>query len=149
MSDKDFRQVAVGKQLPAGTNPFRAPQQAPEPQNWREWASCRETDPEIFHPEKGKSAQPAKQICANCPVQFDCLEYALDNDMRFGVWGGLSDRERRGLRRRTQYRIGVAARRERIAQLSAGGMTGADIAVAMRMTSRQVLRDLAAMRAAS
>jgi WhiB family redox-sensing transcriptional regulator len=69
-------------------------------QSWQERALCAETDPEAFFPEKGGSTREAKKICTGCEVKADCLEYALSNDERFGIWGGLSERERRRLRRR-------------------------------------------------
>ena len=61
--------------------------------------SCRGMDPDIFFPDRGESLTPAKTICADCIVRDECLEYALDNRERFGVWGGTSERERRRLRR--------------------------------------------------
>jgi len=67
---------------------------------WQADALCPQTDPEAFFPEKGGSTRDAKKICANCEVRSNCLEYALENDERFGIWGGLSERERRKLRRR-------------------------------------------------
>lgn len=70
---------------------------ADEP-HWTDLALCAETDPESFFPEKGGSTRDAKQTCRRCEVQDECLEYALENDERFGVWGGLSERERRKLR---------------------------------------------------
>ena len=69
-------------------------------QSWQERALCAETDPEAFFPEKGGSTREAKKICTGCEVRTECLEYALSNDERFGIWGGLSERERRRLRRR-------------------------------------------------
>jgi WhiB family transcriptional regulator, redox-sensing transcriptional regulator len=69
-------------------------------QSWQERALCAETDPEAFFPEKGGSTREAKKICTGCEVRAECLEYALANDERFGIWGGLSERERRRLRRR-------------------------------------------------
>ena len=69
-------------------------------QSWQEQALCAETDPEAFFPEKGGSTREAKKICTGCEVRAQCLEYALANDERFGIWGGLSERERRRLRRR-------------------------------------------------
>jgi WhiB family redox-sensing transcriptional regulator len=69
-------------------------------QSWQEKALCAETDPEAFFPEKGGSTREAKKICTGCEVKAECLEYALANDERFGIWGGLSERERRRLRRR-------------------------------------------------
>jgi WhiB family redox-sensing transcriptional regulator len=72
---------------------------AEEP-TWQERALCAQTDPEAFFPEKGGSTRPAKSVCLACPVRAECLEYALDNDERFGVWGGLSEQERRRLQHR-------------------------------------------------
>jgi WhiB family transcriptional regulator, redox-sensing transcriptional regulator len=68
--------------------------------DWQERALCAQTDPEAFFPEKGGSTREAKQICASCEVRAECLEYALAFDERFGIWGGLSERERRRLKRR-------------------------------------------------
>ena len=65
---------------------------------WRQDALCAETDPEAFFPEKGGSTREAKRVCAGCSVRVECLEAALANDERFGIWGGLSERERRRLR---------------------------------------------------
>lgn len=59
--------------------------------------ACAETDPEAFHPEKGGTTKPAKQVCAVCDVRVECLEGALARGERFGIWGGLSERERRKL----------------------------------------------------
>ena len=67
---------------------------------WQADALCAQTDPEAFFPEKGGSTRDAKRICNQCEVKSECLEYALKNDERFGIWGGLSERERRKLKRR-------------------------------------------------
>jgi len=64
---------------------------------WQQDAVCAQTDPEAFFPEKGGSTREAKKLCAACDVRDECLEYALSNDERFGIWGGLSERERRKL----------------------------------------------------
>ena len=66
---------------------------------WQEQALCAQTDPEAFFPEKGGSTREAKRICVGCDVKGECLEYALGQDERFGIWGGLSERERRRLKR--------------------------------------------------
>ncbi len=66
---------------------------------WMEQARCLDADPEAFFPEKGGSTREAKRICSACEVREECLEYALANDERFGIWGGMSERERRRLRR--------------------------------------------------
>ena len=67
---------------------------------WQERGLCAQTDPEAFFPEKGGSTREAKRICSRCDVKAECLEYALGHDERFGIWGGLSERERRKLKRR-------------------------------------------------
>ena len=66
-------------------------------QPWVDDALCAQTDPEAFFPEKGGSTREAKATCAQCFVQAECLDWALTTNERFGVWGGLSERERRGL----------------------------------------------------
>lgn len=68
--------------------------------SWQERALCAQTDPEAFFPEKGGSTREAKRVCLTCDVRGECLEFALTNDERFGIWGGLSERERRKLKRR-------------------------------------------------
>lgn len=73
-----------------------------DPADWRWRALCAETDPEAFYPEKGGSVRDAKRTCGNCDVRVECLAYALDRDERFGIWGGLSERERRRERQRRQ-----------------------------------------------
>ena len=69
---------------------------------WQDNALCAETDPEAFFPEKGGSTREAKQVCRACEVRAECLTFALERDERFGIYGGLSERERRRLR----YRFG-------------------------------------------
>jgi WhiB family redox-sensing transcriptional regulator len=66
---------------------------------WQERALCAQTDPEAFFPEKGGSTREAKRVCGSCEVRSECLGYALEHDERFGIWGGLSERERRRLKR--------------------------------------------------
>ena len=69
---------------------------------WQTDALCAQTDPEAFFPEKGGSTRDAKRVCEACPVQSACLDYAMSKDEKFGIWGGLSERERRRLRRLTR-----------------------------------------------
>lgn len=75
---------------------------------WQTLAACAELDQaeadRLFFPERGRSVAPAKAICAHCPVREECLEYALDNVERFGIWGGMSERERKRLRRQRSGR---------------------------------------------
>lgn len=68
-------------------------------QEWKLSGLCAQTDPEVFFPEKGGSTGEAKRICGGCEVRSECLQYALATGEHFGVWGGLSERERRQLRR--------------------------------------------------
>ncbi len=67
--------------------------------DWRDYAICAQTDPEIFFPEKGGSTREAKKVCNSCDVREACLDYALEHDEKFGIWGGLSERERRKLKK--------------------------------------------------
>ncbi len=76
----------------------------PEDAGWQERGLCAQTDPEAFFPEKGGSTREAKKVCLTCDVRQDCLEYALENDERFGIWGGLSERERRKLKKQAVER---------------------------------------------
>ncbi len=71
----------------------------PDDPLWQEKALCAQTDPVAFFPEQGGSTREAKRICLGCEVKDACLDYALANDERFGIWGGLSERERRRLKR--------------------------------------------------
>lgn len=67
--------------------------------DWQAAAACRGTDPDLFFTERGEKTSDAKAVCGGCPVREECLDYALDNVEKFGVWGGLSERERRRVRR--------------------------------------------------
>ena len=84
--------VAIALQKPA--------EQASGELQWQERSLCAQTDPEAFFPEKGGSTREAKRVCLTCEVRVECLEYALENDERFGIWGGLSERERRRVKKR-------------------------------------------------
>jgi WhiB family redox-sensing transcriptional regulator len=66
---------------------------------WQDLALCAETDPEAFFPEKGGSTREPKRVCRSCEVRPECLAYALEHDIRWGIWGGTSELERRRLRR--------------------------------------------------
>jgi len=72
-----------------------------------ELAACAGVDPELFFPERGASTNEAKAVCAGCVVRDACLEYAMDNNERWGIWGGLARRER--IRLRKQQRLRGAA----------------------------------------
>ena len=68
-------------------------------QGWQLKANCLGVDPDLFFPERGASTKEAKAVCRGCVVRDECLEYALANGEKFGIWGGLSERERRRIRR--------------------------------------------------
>ena len=70
-----------------------------DPSDWKSRANCMGVDPDLFFPERGMSTREAKEVCRGCVVREDCLEYALANGEKFGIWGGLSARERRRIRR--------------------------------------------------
>ena len=67
--------------------------------SWQIQANCMGVDPDLFFPERGASTREAKEVCRGCVVREDCLEYALANGEKFGIWGGMSERERRRVRR--------------------------------------------------
>ncbi|MEI5097473.1 WhiB family transcriptional regulator [Streptomyces sp. PmtG] len=66
---------------------------------WQEQALCAQTGSDFFFPDPGSSVREAKTICRMCDMRTACLAYALEHDERFGVWGGLSEKERLNLRR--------------------------------------------------
>lgn len=71
--------------------------------SWRENANCKGINPNLFHPERGANGYDitaAKTVCFGCLVRQQCLEYALENNEQIGIWGGLSERERRRIRSR-------------------------------------------------
>lgn len=71
----------------------------PTPLAWQDDALCAQVDPDAHFPEMGGSTKTAKAVCARCPVTAECLAYALEHNERFGVWGGVSERERRRMQR--------------------------------------------------
>ncbi|MFJ3086497.1 WhiB family transcriptional regulator [Streptomyces sp. NPDC086838] len=76
-------------------------------ENWRMHAACRDEDPDLFFPigSTGPAlvqAEEAKTVCRRCPVQEECLRWALENNQDSGVWGGLGENERRALKRRSR-----------------------------------------------
>ena len=68
------------------------------PPEWVKEALCAEVDPVIFFPEVGENPSAAKKVCMACNVRLQCLNYSLKNDERFGIWGGLTEFDRRKLR---------------------------------------------------
>lgn len=72
-----------------------------QPPEWMDGAPCTQADPEAWFPESGAdTTRHAMRVCAGCPVRSECLEYALENDLTVGIWGGTSAAERRRIRAR-------------------------------------------------
>ena len=106
---------------------------------WRELAACRGTDLNLFFPGRGESAEPARQVCAACPVRQPCLDYAISNAITYGIWGGLTERERRSLR--TSYLRAVRLERDRdVAVTVAAGYTAAAIGRSFGLSRTSVTR---------
>lgn len=83
---------------------YAPPADVPDPflslPEWHLKAKCRGTDPDLFFPGRGGSTRPARALCAACPVQAECLEYALLlRPKALGIWGGTTERDRRRLRK--------------------------------------------------
>ena len=70
--------------------------------SWEDDANCRGANADLFFPERGASTRTAKSICRECRVKGDCLEFAIRTGEKFGIWGGMSERERRRVRRERQ-----------------------------------------------
>ena len=107
--------------LPAGSADTNAPTNgmttgpgltpSGEEASWQDMANCLGVDPDLFFPERGASTREAKEVCRGCVVRDDCLEYALANGEKFGIWGGMSERERRRIRRQRALARAAAASR--------------------------------------
>ena len=70
--------------------------------SWMGRGNCAGMNPDLFFPARGEASAPAKAVCAPCEVKERCLNYAIEGGERFGVWGGMSERERRRVRRGRQ-----------------------------------------------
>lgn len=112
----------------------------PQRPTWQADANCRGVDPDLFFPDgPGLDAQVAREICSDCPVRGDCLDYAIDHGERFGIWGGLNDPERRAVRRRSLTTASDDRRRQVIA-MAADGIARTDIARELGISRRTVHR---------
>lgn len=90
--------TATPTALVAGDLPEPLPVTPDTVDDWRSEGLCTQSDPDLFFPERGGSSREAKRICNDCPVRSMCLDWALNNGERFGVWGGTSERDRRHVR---------------------------------------------------
>jgi WhiB family transcriptional regulator, redox-sensing transcriptional regulator len=96
-------------EAPASTSADGVPVELGEDKSWQDLANCLGVDPDLFFPERGASTREAKEVCRGCVVRDDCLEYALANGEKFGIWGGMSERERRRIRRQRALARAAAA----------------------------------------
>ena len=112
---------------------------APPRAGWRYRAACRGADLGVFFPGRGESAEPARRICASCPVRQPCLEFALRHGITHGIWGGLAERDRRALRTR-RADAGRRERDEAITAPSAAGYSKAAIGRAFGLAATSVSR---------
>lgn len=81
-----------------GLGQFLAGIVATQPE-WMDDALCAQIGGDHWFPAKGDATWRAKSICRRCPVTAECLDYALERGEPHGIWGGISERERRALRR--------------------------------------------------
>jgi WhiB family transcriptional regulator, redox-sensing transcriptional regulator len=117
---------------------------APALAGWQYRAACRGTDLNVFFPEPGESAEPARHICTSCPVRQPCLEFALSHGITHGIWGGLTERDRRPLR----VHHSAEARQQRDEAITAAAAAGSTLAaigrtfgLAATSVSRVLARD--------
>lgn len=79
---------------------------------WEDHARCLQYDPEIFFATRARAERRAKSICDRCPVRAECLAFALQARVEFGVWGGMNGKERRAMLRQsprsTDWQRGLA-----------------------------------------
>ena len=89
-------------------------------ESWVTAANCLGVDPELFFPGRGESTRAAKEVCAGCTVRTECLDHAIAVPERFGVWGGLSERERRRYRQkvRNQQRAALISGQQHLRPVS-------------------------------
>jgi WhiB family redox-sensing transcriptional regulator len=120
------------------------------PPSWQDAALCAQTDPEAFFPEKGGSVRSPKRVCASCPVTAECLEFALENRMPFGIWGGTTERQRRVIlaaREREAGAVRCDSRRHVLAGgnvLPDGKCAACSAAAARSAEGRRIAKGLAA-----
>lgn len=103
---------------------------------WQERALCAQVDADLFYPEKGGSTKEAKSVCMTCEVRAECLEAAIDRDERFGIWGGMSERDRRALRKQRM----VDARGPEILEMLLAGMHPSEVVASTGLPYADVVR---------
>lgn len=112
-------------------------------EEWQDDSLCATTDPEIFFPEKGdigNRVNEAKQICAECPVRQQCLDYAIANREEHGIWGGLSYSQRKRLYGPAEKRDYSRLDTQEIRRHYANGLNDVEIAVHLGCSSSAVAK---------
>lgn len=99
VADRTNRVYCSAACLPSMAGVGHLPADVDMDTSWTVQSACYGTDPALFFPERGEPTEPAKRVCRTCPVQAECLEYALATGEKLGIWGGKSERERRAIRR--------------------------------------------------
>jgi WhiB family redox-sensing transcriptional regulator len=94
------------------------------PTSWMAHARCRDVPPEVFFPSDGAGVEVAQRYCAECPVASQCLEYALENHIEHGVWGGTSERKRRRIKQSRRANADRARTGLPLASRAARGLMG-------------------------
>jgi WhiB family redox-sensing transcriptional regulator len=112
---------------------------------WMADAECKQSDPELFYPDTGHSSRDGRAVCARCPVRAECLAYAIEHHERYGVWGGMSERQRRHMREtggRSVNRTGTDARQGRteVVRKLAATLSDSEIAKQLGCPRRTVMR---------
>lgn len=101
LTQNEWAALTAGSPVASPVTPVTGDEQAlaavAEPV-WQDFANCRGCDPDPFFPERGADHRKAKDVCRSCVVRYDCAEHGIAHE-HFGIWGGLSDRERRRIRR--------------------------------------------------
>ena len=91
----DIRRLLIDGLAADATDDDAIAGRSPQDLDWQDDGLCKESDPEAFFPEKGGSTKQAKAVCRRCPITEKCLQYALENGERYGIWGGQSEHQRR------------------------------------------------------
>ena len=81
---------------------------------WSDSGRCSTADPELFFPPPGADTSAARSICRGCPVRRHCLDYALETGQKHGIWGGMTESQRRRLRRPAAQAVYVPERVDRV-----------------------------------
>ena len=103
---------------------------------WQDHALCAQVDPELWFPEKGESSRPAKRICQRCPVQAECRSAALARCEQYGIWGGLSYKERMGGNARPERQLDSAREHLRLITALSAREAARELGVSPRTIQR-------------